>query len=142
MQPTLPEQTLIFLRAFAAGALLAVLYTALSCIRAVSERNGRLLFFGDLLFALLAGAVSFLYSLAVSDGQLRAYVIAAELAAFFAVYLTLGRLLVQGARRLAGYIKRLCGRLLKPITALISRIAASARRIRHNMSKKLKKSKI
>ena len=143
MQPTLYEQTLVFLRAFGAGAVLALMYTVLSCIRAVSKPGKKLLFAGDLLFALLAGAISYIYSLGTSGGQLRAYAIAAEIAAFFALYLTLGRLLTHGAEGLVRLTGRLAGRIMVPLgkagEGMRSFLAAAFRIIYRKMPKKVKK---
>ena len=146
MQPSLYEQTMVFLRAFGAGALLAAVYTVLSCIRAVSEPDKKFLFAGDLVFALSAGALSFVYSLGTSGGRFRAYAIAAECVSFFALYLTLGRLLAHSADRSARLVSRLVCCVCLPIKKVCARLSgsleAAARKIYLLLSKKFKKNKI
>ncbi len=142
MQPTILEQTMVFFRAFLAGLPIAAVYTVISCIRAVSRPDKKLQFLGDLIFAVFAAAVCFLYSLSTSGGQLRAYAIAAELCAFLAVYLILGRPLARSAGRISRLISRACSRLTSPIgraaAGVVSQLCAACQKI----TKKFKKRKI
>lgn len=146
MQPTILEQTMVFLRAFGAGAVIAAVYIIIACVRAVSKPDKILLFFEDLLFSLFAGAVSFIFSLGTSGGQLRGYTIVAELTAFFALYLTLGKLLVRSADRISRMICSFVNWIISPVKKslgkIISAITAKLNKIYRKMHKNLKKIKI
>lgn len=115
MQQTLYEQTGIFFWSFAMGAVLAALYTILAIMRVLSPPGTRQLVVTDVLFMAAAALVNFLFALSQTYGRIRGYVLAAELTAFFLLYLTAGRLLCRSAFQIQAFCRRAVGFLTAPL---------------------------
>ncbi len=93
MEITIYQQTSAFLYSFVLGAIIFLLYIALTIIR-IMIPPGRLgLFAGDILFMAAVTVLNFLFSLSQTSGNIRAYSVLAQIISFTVLYLTVGRLI-------------------------------------------------
>ncbi len=87
MELTTQQQTNAFLWAFAAGVVIALIYIAMELVRMIFSASRLHIFIGDMIFAFSAFLINFLYAVAMTEGKVRAYVIAAELISFILIYI-------------------------------------------------------
>lgn len=79
------------------GFLLGAYYDVFRVFRLALKSGKRALFLQDVFFFASAAVVTFLFALAVTDGQLRFYLFGGEGAGFAAYYFTIGRLVMRFA---------------------------------------------
>ncbi len=142
MQLTLYEQTVIFLRSFALGAVLAGIYTIIAVLRTLSPPGKWLLFFTDILFMLIAAFLNFMFALSCTNGMIRGYSLAAQLIAFCALYLTVGRLIKKSSFLIRNILQKTWQRITLPVRSVCRRIFSSVLIKCKKVLKKLKKNKI
>ena len=132
------------------GFLLGAYYDVFRVIRLVMRTGKRWIFVQDLLFFLSAAVLTFLFSLAVMEGQLRFYLFFGEGLGFSAYYFTVGRVVMRfagaaaaavaavwnGFWRLVFYPFRLLGRLLRRPAGAMARLF---QKIREKAAQLLKK---
>ena len=82
---------------FPAGFLLGAYYDVFRVLRLALKSGKRAIFFQDVFFFASAAVITFLFALAVTDGQLRFYVFLGEGAGFAAYYFTIGRMVMRFA---------------------------------------------
>lgn len=109
----------LFLYAGLLGVLLGAYYDVFRIIRYLTAQGKRQTFFWDLFYFFSSGVVTFLYLLAVNQGQMRFYLLAGELIGWCLYHLTLGqatlflsKLLVKGMQKIFQWFKR---HILKPV---------------------------
>ena len=123
MEPSVYEQTGVFLWAFLLGAVICALYTAASVLRALSPPGRRLLVLWDFLFAFIAGMLNLLFALALTQGRIRGYVVFAEALTFSVLYLTAGRLIVRSADAIHRAVKSVLRLISAPFLRLYKGLA-------------------
>ncbi len=79
------------------GFLLGAYYDVFRVLRLALKSGKRAIFFQDVFFFASAAVITFLFALAVTDGQLRFYVFLGEGAGFAAYYFTIGRMVMRFA---------------------------------------------
>lgn len=98
------------------GFLLGLYYDVFRVIRLVMRSGKRWIVVQDLLFFLSSAVITFLFALAVMDGQLRFYLFLGEGIGFAAYYWTIGRLMM----RFAGVVTALIVRVWNGFWRLVS----------------------
>lgn len=123
---TVDGQWELFLCAGLLGVLLGAYYDGFRIIRYLTAQGKRQTFFWDLFYFFSSGVATFLFLLAVNQGQMRFYLLAGELLGWCLYHLTLGRAvmflsvaLVKALQRIFQWIKK---RLLKPVLELFQRV--------------------
>lgn len=113
MELTTDQQTIAFLWAFLLGAIIELLYTVLCAVRVVSPPTRLQLFLGDVVFMLIVAILNTLYAISQTEGKVRLYVAAAEIAAYALLYFSVSRYAIRGLsfviRVTADFFKRLFG---------------------------------
>lgn len=122
MELSLEAQTRAFIYSCVLGACLAAVYTAMGIIKLISPPGKRLLFMMDLCFMLLCTGATFFYSLAVTWGSLRYYVVLGELLGFFLFYLFFGELILKCSKALIAFISKIYYLIAKPFRTLFHRL--------------------
>lgn len=88
------------------GFLLGMVYDGFRLVRYWMRWGKVIVFLQDVLFFLVAAPVTFLFSLAMTDGQVRGYVLVGLLGGFFAYRYTLGRVFLKTFTRLTRITQR------------------------------------
>lgn len=124
------SQPSVFLAACLLGACLGLLYDVFRILRLAGGDGRGLVFFQDVLFALICLAVSTLYMLRAETGGVRLYVLAGEAVGAAAYELTLGMAVMKLARLAASACGRLNARVAHAAKPKIDRARAGAARAR------------
>lgn len=103
---SLPEQLGTFAYALGFGFFIGVLYDVCRAIRMLFSNGKKAFFAADVLFALFAAFLTFLFTLTVTNGSIRGYVLFGEALGFFVYYFSLGVLLSKTADKLIGFFRR------------------------------------
>lgn len=118
------------------GFLLGAFYDIFRVMRLVMKPGAKAVFVQDMVFFLTSAIATFLFALAVMDGELRFYLFIGLIAGFCAYYFTIGRLVMRCAGAVvAAFLKvwhlfwtavfypfRLVGRLLRRPIAFFKKI--------------------
>ncbi len=89
------QQFYLFLWSFVPGLVIGLLYVILEAVRVISPPDKIQLFVGDLLFMLAASMITFLFSVAATEGRIRFHMILAEIISFTLLYFTVGKFLIN-----------------------------------------------
>ena len=101
----LPDvQLLIY--AFWLGAALSVCFAVLECVRLIFRLHKFTVFIADILFCLFCTGCTFLLALAGTNGFLRLYWFAFEVAGFFCVHITFTFFLTRYTEKLVLFLER------------------------------------
>lgn len=108
---TNPEQLRDLFLCGGMGFLLGLYYDGFRLFRLFARPPRWAVFLQDVFYCLTAAVVTFLFALAVTDGQLRLFLPAGLLVGFFAYRQTIGRVLLRCGAWIRRRMKRLTGRL-------------------------------
>ena len=112
------EQSRIFLYAVVLGTILCVLYDVFRVIRIAFGGKMTVVFIEDILFSVLALVLTFIFVVAVNNGELRFYVLVGELLGFAIYYFTFGRVTMGLSKGIISILKSLLNLLMKPFVRL------------------------
>ncbi len=115
MEPTLVQQTWIFLWSFVLGAALCVVYLVIALLRIVFPPGKWRLFTEDALFVFFCGVINFLFALSLTEGTVRYYSLLAQILAFTVLYLTLGRWILRFSFVIVGFVLKVYHLFADPI---------------------------
>ncbi len=88
------------------GFLLGAFYDVFRLIRLIMKPGAKAIFFQDLAYFLISAIVTFLFALAVMDGELRFYLFFGLAVGFAAYYFTIGRVVMRcGEAAVAAFLK-------------------------------------
>ena len=87
---SLPEQLGTFAYALGFGFFLGIFYDLFRAVRMLFSNGKKAFFAADVLFALFAAFLTFLFTLTVTSGSIRGYVLFGEVLGFFVYYFSLG----------------------------------------------------
>ena len=124
------SQPSAFLTACLLGACLGLLYDVFRILRLAGGDGRGLVFFQDVLFALICLAVSTLYMLRAGTGGVRLYVLAGEAAGAAAYELTLGIAVMKLARLAVSACGKFNAKVARAARPKIDRAKAGAARTR------------
>ncbi len=91
MELTTQQQTAAFLWAFVLGLMIGLFYLLFSLIFNSASETRIGVFIRDTLFMFTVFVINFLYSVAMTEGKIRFYVVFSELLSFLLFYFTLGK---------------------------------------------------
>lgn len=103
---TIAAQTRLFMQAFGFGFLLGVAYDIVRIFRLAVTQKKLAVFFQDILYFFFAGLATFLFWLAVNEGEVRFYLIAAEVMGFVVYYFSFGSFVVKWSNRIIRAVRR------------------------------------
>ncbi|MGN0537838.1 MAG: spore cortex biosynthesis protein YabQ [Acutalibacteraceae bacterium] len=115
MELTIYQQTIAFLWSFAVGLCIAVVYTVVAMLRVIFKPSKAVLFGIDLAFMSFAAIITFLYSISVTMGVVRWYVVFGELIACAVFYFTVGQYLKKSTDFIFNAIKRFFDFVFRPV---------------------------
>ena len=92
---TIADQTRLFLLALGLGFLLGIVYDLFRVVRMAFTMRRAGVFIQDVLFFLTCAAVTFVFLLAVNQGEIRGFIIAGEGLGFLIYYFSFGLLAVR-----------------------------------------------
>lgn len=138
MELSLSAQTQAFVYSCALGAILSVIYTAMGIIKIMSPPSRKLLFFMDLIFMLVCTVTTFLFSVAMTWGSLRYYVVFGELVGFFLFYLIVGELILKCSKAITGFLSNVYFFLTNPFRRLFKKLFSVIAKLTEKLRKKLK----
>lgn len=138
MELTLSEQTQAFIYSCVLGAILAVIYTAMGIIKIMSPPGKRLLFFMDLIFMLVCTFATFMFSVAMTWGSLRYYVIFGELVGFFLFYLTVGELILKCSEAITSFLSKVYFFVTSPFRKLFKKLFLFVLKLANKLKQKFK----
>lgn len=122
MELTLSAQTQAFIYSCVLGIILAVIYTVMGIIKILSPPSKKLLFVMDVLFMLVCTFITFLFSVAMTWGSLRYYVVFGELIGFFLFYLFVGELVLKCSKAITEFLARIYFFLTNPFRKLFKKM--------------------
>lgn len=135
-------QIRIFLSAVGFGFFLGAVYDGFRVLRLLFQKTDRAYRASDLLFALTAGFLVFLFALTTLNGQIRGYVLLGILFGFLLYSYTFGAFFAGRLERAAQAIRRFCAAVYRKISAPIFRILKKCReKFAKDVQKVQKKSK-
>ena len=117
---TIADQTRLFLLALGLGFLLGIVYDLFRVVRMAFTMRRVGVFIQDVLFFLTCAAATFLFLLAVNQGEIRGFIIAGEGLGFLIYYFSFGLLAVRVSSFLVHAIHRLFFVISVPFRALFS----------------------
>lgn len=119
----IPQQAKIFAYAVGFGFLIGILYDVFRTLRLLfggSQKKAFLI--SDILYALVAAFLTFLFALTLLNGSIRAYVLFGELMGFLIYYVSFGAFVVRLTDKIASFLRRVFARIFqciaKPFLAL------------------------
>lgn len=142
MELTIAEQTTAFLWSFVVGVCIAVVYTATAMLRVIFKPSKAVLFAIDLAFMCFAAIVTFLYSVSVTMGVVRWYVVFGEGIACAVFYFTLGQYLKKSTNFVFNALKRFLNFLFHPFLRFFAFLHKKILNFWNKRKKKLKKNHI
>lgn len=116
---TIADQTRLFLLAIGLGFLLGVVYDLFRVIRMAFTMRRAGVFIQDVLFFLVCAAVTFVFLLAVNQGEIRGFIIAGEVLGFLIYYFSFGLLAVRVSSFLVHTTQRIFYLICVPFRALM-----------------------
>lgn len=142
---TIADQTRLFLLALGLGFLLGVLYDLFRVVRMAFTMRRVGVFIQDVLFFLTCAAVTFIFLLAVNQGEIRGFVIAGEGLGFLIYYFSFGLLAMRVSSFLVHTIRKLFHLISLPFRAffrllrrLFGKIGISVKKTSKKIAKKSK----
>ena len=122
MELTLEAQTQAFIYSCVLGVILAVIYTAIGIIKIISPPSKKLLFVMDILFMLVCTFTTFFYSVLVTWGNLRYYVVFGELIGFFLFYLFVGEIILKCSKAITNFFAKIYFFITNPFRILFHKL--------------------
>ena len=119
---SLSSQAKAFLLSVGFGALLGILYDIIGIIRLTFTKSVTALYVSDVLFVVLSAFASFLFTLAVTDGEARLFILLGEVTGFFIYYFTFGVIAVHYTEAAADRIKEFFIKVFRIIFAPFRRL--------------------
>ncbi len=102
---SLPEQLGTFAYALGFGFFLGIFYDLFRAVRMLFSNGKKAFFAADVLFALFAAFLTFLFTLTVTSGSIRGYVLFGEALGFFVYYFSLGVLFSRFFDKLVAFFR-------------------------------------
>ena len=131
------------------GAILGFVYDIIRATRKVGLNSFAAVFIGDMLFWIISAVAVFMFLMAVTNGEIRGYILFSCLSGFIIYLLTLGRavsflffnifsLLAKWTRAASGFIGGVCVTVEHFANSIIKTAAGGIRRILSRLKKLLK----
>lgn len=122
-------QTRVMLLALGLGFIIGIIYDIFRIIRLSISRGRTAVFVQDILFFFLFAGLSFAFCLSQNNGQVRFYIIFAEVLGFLIYYFSLGSLVIRLSDKIIAAIKKLLEQILRLISLPINLIFRIFKRI-------------
>lgn len=106
MEITISGQLLTFLQAMGIGCALWVVFDVFRILRMMGKRATVLIYIQDIVFFLLCGAVTYLFMLRSSSGEIRAFVLLGEILGAILYNFTISVLIRKIAQAIITFIGR------------------------------------
>lgn len=123
------------------GFLLGFVYDAVRFLRLVLSEGKIFLFVSDMLFVVFCAFTSFLLFLGVNNGNIRFYLILAEITGAVIYFCTAGLIVMSLYRKSANMIKKITGAIFTPFIFLKKKISTIVKKLKGKIDDILKKMK-
>lgn len=136
----MPQQLRTFAYAVGFGFFIGVLYDVFRLVRLlICGGKNKAFFVSDLLFALAAAFLTFLFALTLLNGGIRGYVLFGELLGFLIYYISFGTFVVRVTDKIAATLRRALQALFHAIAKPFLALHAACRRIYAKIVQKAQK---
>ena len=139
MEIHIKEQLIIFLQSIVCGFFLGVVYEAFRTLHKIHKNSAVLMFFEDVIYAIISALITFLFIMAVNKGEIRAYILIGIAIGFLSYYQTLGRILNKLFELVFRCVSNVVKKLFAPLKKLILMIKDRLKGFRTKNAKKSKK---
>ncbi|MEG2395463.1 MAG: spore cortex biosynthesis protein YabQ [Oscillospiraceae bacterium] len=116
---TLSRQVINFLLSLGFGFIAGVFYDIFRIIRLIFSKNNKssktatIIF--DILYIIVAGIATFMFSLTVTNGEIRGYLLAGEGIGFFIYYFTFGIFVLNLSNKIVAFVKSFFKKLFRVV---------------------------
>ena len=117
------------------GFLLGFVYDIVRFIRLLVSKGKTVLFVADFLFVILCTLLSYLMILAVNNGNIRIYLILAEITGAAVYFCTAGVVVLLIFRKISEFIRRIFRIVFSPFTFLFKKIVYVVKKMNEIMCK-------
>lgn len=138
MDFTLSEQMISLLYSLLCGVILGAVYDIFRTVRVVAGGRKRIIFVCDLFFMLIFTFVSFFYSMSVTRGNTRYFIVMGEIVGFLVFRLTVGRISVRFFEYLFVSIKKIIKIVIEKFVKNAKKLLQDKYRVLYNMNEKRK----
>lgn len=115
MEISLTVQTQIFFLSVLFGIILGMFYDVFVVMRIVTKCDKSQVFFQDIIYFAISGLTNFTFILAVNNGEVRFFIILAEILGWILYYITVGKMIVKIVTFVVLKIRRFLSRVDKKI---------------------------
>lgn len=122
MESWLVEETLLFLKACALGAVLGACYDGFRILRAAVRFHTVLVFVQDVLYFVGVTIVTFAFLLAYNDGELRMFILIGELMGAVLYFFSLSLIVMGLSKQIIRMVKRIFGVVFRPLLWILRKI--------------------
>lgn len=136
---SLARQTQVFLMSLGFGFLMGLVYDGVRIVRVSISRGRSAFLIFDLLYCIFLCFASFLFFLAVNEGEIRFYILLGEAAGFAIYYFSLGALIFSVSEKIIDAVKSAVRFVIKIICAPFLWILRKLRRVFNKLVKKSRK---
>lgn len=135
----LREQTFNFILSLGFGFLAGVLYDVVRTVRMMISNGKKAFMIFDIIYAVFAAILTFIFSLVITNGTIMGYVIFGELLGFFIYYTTFGVFVIKMSDKITAFLKKIFKAIFKAICCPFKWTFEHLRRILGKISQKSRK---
>lgn len=136
----MPQQLRTFAYAVGFGFFIGVLYDVFRLIRLlICGGKNKAFLISDILFALVAAFLTFLFALTLLNGGIRGYVLFGELLGFLIYYISFGTFVVRLTDKIAATLRRVFQTVFRVIAKPFLALHAAIRRVYAKIVQKAQK---
>lgn len=128
MYISLSQQYTAFFYSLVIGVGLGVVYDIFRITRLLFPKSFFLTFFQDILFWIISLVVTFFFSLVYNNGELRLYIIIAEILGFLAYYFTFGRVVFWLFRSTFKRVKNFLDNIYKKTRKIVKKTSKNVKK--------------
>lgn len=112
----IPQQVRTFAYAIGFGFCIGILYDVFRMLRLLlCGGKNKAFLVSDILYALVAAVLTFLFALTLLNGGIRGYVLFGELLGFLIYYISFGAFVVRMTDKITAFLRRVFGRIFRAI---------------------------
>lgn len=101
----LREQTLNFIMSLGFGFLIGVLYDIVRAVRMMVGSGKKAYMVFDIIYAVFAAIMTFVFTLVITNGSIMGYVIFGEILGFFIYYITFGVFAIKASDKITTFLR-------------------------------------
>lgn len=135
---SLSEQMMSLLYSLLCGVILGGVYDVFRALRIIIGKRKRIIFVCDLIFMLIFSFVSVFYSMSVTRGNTRYFIVMGELLGFLIMRLTVGRVSIRCFEWIFSGSKKIIKIVIEKFVKSAKKLLQDKYRVLYNMNEKRK----